>query len=1014
MSDTNTEFKNAYDMLNPAQKEAVDTIEGPVMVVAGPGTGKTQVLATRIANILQKTQVNPYNILAITFTESAALNMRRRLLGMIGTAAYHVRIATFHGFCNDLIQEFPEKFLFSRNLIMLDDLNRVKVIQETIDEVKPEILTTFTDPYYYQTSILDAIRKLKQEHVSTEDLEAMIGEEQQEFDAEEDKINPRTGKMKRKWVDAEKNIKKHRDLLALFREYTARCTTYGFYDYEDMILFVLQKLQEDEQLLATLRERYLYILVDEYQDTNGAQNAIVSLLGSFDRKPNLFVVGDDDQAIYRFQGASLENILYFNETFDTHKVTLTTNYRSTQEVIDAASSMISHNNQRLKKEDEEGGNRLRAHSTVTGAIPEHHEFYSPHEEYEFVAQKIKDLRAKHVPLSEISILYRRHRDANGIIETLHKHDIPFYIHAEDDILMNIKIQQLIALLKLIRKPHDNHTLFKVLLFDFMNIPRIEAYRLLRYRNPENKALFDMLDNTEALEELGIQDIEGLGAFKQQILEWFGAKENLALIQLVERVMQESGFLDTVVASDDVKELNQVKTFFEFIRHRNEFDVKMSLKDLLDDISLLEENRLRMTEDPIHIEKEAVNLMTVHKAKGLEFAYVFIIHGYDENWAGFKSRNLIKLPSGMLKTVESEDIEDEERRLFFVAMTRAKEGLCITNSSFYTTQYAVKQVVPARFLEEIDNDYITHTEHTQSEEDAGDTLSAFFAAYKEKPYSYEEEEFLRAVIEKYALSVTGLNTYLTCPRKFKYQNLLRVPRTLEGEEDQEKILYLGTSVHAALEEFYRELKAGSNPGIEVLHHSFEESLRTLLIGTQAFEDTLEEGKSILADYYQYYKETLIVPAELEYSFNNVFMDDIALTGKVDKIEFVDPQEKTVKVIDYKTSKPKSKNAIMGETAYSDGSLYRQLTFYKLLSMLDKRFTYKYANVVECELDFVKPNDSGKFKKEAFTIGSEAVETLKAEIETVMGRVRNLEFPKTQDLNICKKCPYEKICWGKRLS
>src|SRR5680860_565085 len=344
---TSEEFKQEYKRLNTAQKEAVDTIEGPVMVAAGPGTGKTQILSLRIANILQKTDTKPENILAITFTESGVFNMRKRLRSIIGNSAYQVEINTFHGFCNDIIISHPEDFPLIIGSVNITEIDQVRVLEEVFTELKLEKLTTFSDPFYYLKSARSAIGQLKQEGLSPDKFKIEMTKLEKEFEQIEDIYSTKKGyegKLKTKYQAELKRIEKNKELVLVYRAYKQKLREYKYYDFTDMIMQTLEALRRDKDLLLSLQETYQYILVDEHQDTNNAQNGVLELLASFYDQPNLFVVGDEKQAIFRFQGASLENFLYFKHKYPLAKfIMLEDNYRSSQSILDSAHSLLASN-----------------------------------------------------------------------------------------------------------------------------------------------------------------------------------------------------------------------------------------------------------------------------------------------------------------------------------------------------------------------------------------------------------------------------------------------------------------------------------------------------------------------------------------------------------------------------------------------------------------------------------------------------------------------------------------------
>ena len=378
----NNYFLYHYERLNTAQKRAVDQVEGAVMVIAGPGTGKTQILAVRIAKILKDTDAQAHNILCLTFTDAATIAMRRRLVEIIGPAAHQIHIYTFHGFCNQVIQENLGVFGDYRQLEPLTDLEKVDVYQKIIDDLPHvHILKRLKgDPTYEQKRLDNLFQMMKKENLSSE---AMIEKIDQYLLAQKDPlINPsmfykRKGKGYQKGDLKEKDWKvlvhkmdELRAGVALYDQYVRIMTDRARYDYQDMILWVLRAFEKDESLLASYQERYHYFLVDEFQDTNGAQKAILEQLISYwsDEDPNVFVVGDDDQAIYKFQGANLSNIKDFRRDYTPTLVVLEDNYRSSQHILDASKELINYNKERIINEVSNLTKELRAANSEVNTI----------------------------------------------------------------------------------------------------------------------------------------------------------------------------------------------------------------------------------------------------------------------------------------------------------------------------------------------------------------------------------------------------------------------------------------------------------------------------------------------------------------------------------------------------------------------------------------------------------------------------------------------------------------------
>ena len=512
--------------LNPSQQEAVNTIDGPVLVIAGPGTGKTQVLSYRIANILSKTDASSQNILCLTFTDSGVNAMRNRLLGLIGNDALYVKIFTFHSFCNDVIQSNPEKFAFKKELKQLDDLNKIKIIRSIIDKVAENgksSLVTFGDRYYYQRSILDSIQALKREGKKANELKEICQKVLAELEANPE-LNKKTGKPLGKYTDKVNKYTKNLELAEIYQLYTDALTEEGFYDYEDMILFVIDKLKTDDELLASLQEKYLYVLVDEYQDTNGAQNEILKVLGSFDTRPNIFAVGDDDQAIFRFQGANVENLLFFKKQFeDVKTISLTTNYRSSQHILDLSSKLVDHNQARLNKLIDGLNKKLKAGLDIPNHPTEVYEFNNQDSENNFVVNKIKELEANGVKYSDIAIFYKEHADGEDIALDLINNNIPVRLAAGKNSLNQLPVIQLVNLLKAISytdKDRDS-IIFKIIFYPFFKITRLDCFKLTKTAHDKRISIFELMLDKALLEQNGIYEIEKINKIAEMLLDFKG-------------------------------------------------------------------------------------------------------------------------------------------------------------------------------------------------------------------------------------------------------------------------------------------------------------------------------------------------------------------------------------------------------------------------------------------------------------------------------------------------------------
>ncbi|MCX6719165.1 MAG: ATP-dependent helicase, partial [Candidatus Taylorbacteria bacterium] len=453
------EFNKLYEVLNPAQKHAVDCIDGPVMVIAGPGTGKTTILTLRIANILKETDTAPDSILALTFTESGAYAMRRKLVEIIGPAAYKVNIQTFHGFAESIIQKYPDYFPRIIGSKIITDAEQIKITEKLIDSKLIKILRPYGDPTYYVRPVLSEIQILKRENVSPSEFKKSIERDLADLndvgsgqgknmelrirnfeirdkkivvsgkDLKRDKILKSSGKDKALSMAEIEKLKKRNEknleLAYLYGKYEKQLAEDRFYDFDDMLLELIRAMEENYLFKLMLQETYQYILADEHQDANASQNRILELLADFDESPNLFIVGDDKQAIYRFQGASLDNFLFFSRKYKQAKVIdLEHNYRSHQGILDASHSLIANN------PGIEGRERTRLISLQIGSKPIFiDELPAANDELEYVATIIERLLKKGEKPEEIAILYRENKEADRIAAALKVHGVPYRIES---------------------------------------------------------------------------------------------------------------------------------------------------------------------------------------------------------------------------------------------------------------------------------------------------------------------------------------------------------------------------------------------------------------------------------------------------------------------------------------------------------------------------------------------------------------------------------------------------------
>jgi len=985
-------FLSAYQKLNIKQKEAVDAIEGPVMVIAGPGTGKTQILTLRVANILAKTDTPADAILSLTFTEAAAANMRRRLVALIGSKGYYAQISTFHGFCNKLIQEYPDYFPAIVGAVHASDPEQIGLIRAIIEKNHFQNIKPFGDKFFYVTTLLASIRELKREGVSAEKFAEILKKEAAEFEATPDKIHIKgahQGKMKGEYRDWQREIEKNRELLLVYQEYQKALAEKRLYDFEDMILETVRAMEADENFRLTLQERYQYILVDEHQDTNGAQNKVLEFLGSYYENPNLFVVGDEKQAIFRFQGASLENFLYFQKKYPKCRlISLEENYRSTQAILDSAQSVIENNKAKISSQ-------LRSQKNYDGRKISITPFILPEAELTFLADTILEKIKMGEPAREIAVLYRENKDALALADFLEKTQVSFVVESNQNILEDLEIQKAILLLEAIQNYGNSEKLAAALHINFLGVHPLDVYALLERGRVEN--LFRLISHADSLSLLKLEKPEKLLALGENFRRWKEKSANLPFLEFFELVARESGFLAHLLsASDYLGKMEKLGTFYDearkFAGNRGEY----RLKDFLTHLEILREHKtpIKATVTP---SINSVRLMTAHRAKGLEFNTVFLIGATDGHWGNKRSISQFKLP--LETTVKAGELEknEDERRLFYMALTRAREEVFI---SYALKSWEGREQVPSQFVGEIKPELKIELSGQPFEEKFLKNRAMLFAERQKPAADIREAEFVKELFLERGLSVSALNNYLTCPWRYFYQNLIRIPKEPSVQQRY------GTAMHAALQKFFNARKAGQLAEENFLVERFWEALNSFPLAEIDKEAFRQKGEKTLRAYYQFYKDKWNYNTITEYRIPGVDLaEGVRLTGVFDKLE-LHPSTSSgymqeVVVVDYKSKQPESRNAIEGKAASSDGNYKRQLVFYKLLLDADPQKKFKMASAV---IDFLEPNERGIFKQEQFEILDTEVEELKKVILAAADEIVNLKFWDKQcgekDCEFCK--------------
>ncbi len=991
----NPNYTAELKKLNAAQRQAVDTIEGPVMVVAGPGTGKTQILTVRIANILLRTQTPPDGILALTFTEAGVDAMKARLLRLIGPTAYKVGIYTFHGFCNDVIHAHPEYFPRIISSKALTDIESIIYIREALSTLPLEKLKPFGDPYFYVSAVRSAISTLKREHKTPQAVLEATERALKDLEGDPESYHEKgvhAGKMKGAASTKADRLRKEHELGLVYEWYEAKLASSRKFDFEDMIGEVVRALSSDEEFLLVVQEKYLYILADEHQDANGAQNKLLELLASYDASPNLFIVGDEKQAIFRFQGATLDSFDFFKSRFPSAVlIPLLDSYRSGSVLLDAAHSLMA------------GTIPLERHPKLVSKVGEPHlavlqarAFTSEELEIAWVAEDIAAKIAEGVSPADIAVIFRTNADALPISRALAQKGILHTLDSKSTIFANHTMLQIVTYLRLCTHVGSEEYMAHVLHFPWVGIEAHDAYKLLIYAQRKRMPYIDVIASKTHLNGATVRDIDDVHAFAATLKRLAVLAQEESARDFFDSMLHESGLLRYILTrADAIPILNSVRGLASTLETLSSTSTLYTGRDFVHDIGLYEEYGIEIEPDVQPKERSnAVHLVTAHRSKGLEYEYVYIIHARDGKWGNRTARNNLPLSTLVNPSTDSTgssksdsglaDIDDE-RRLFYVALTRAK--LSVSVSYGITSSARTKESMETQFLQEIDQSLIAR----MPTEDFESTVapSHVFAAKPPSRETMDTHAFLIDAFVEQGLSATALNNYLECPWKYFYRNLVRVP-----EKPTSSSLY-GNALHNALR-LFRDLCSSTQyyQPLSTLLEYLQVSIEAQGFTPSSYADAQKKGVRALTDWYERNKDIYQFRALCEKKFE-VYMplsggqtaggepERILLRGLIDVIEF--RGDNSVRVIDYKTGKHKSRNELEGGTKNATGDYKRQLDFYCILMELGQMELPKRLT-----LEFIEPDTSGKTVEHTFDYDETAVTELRRTIERVSREIYTLSF------------------------
>lgn len=1095
---TSTTFNSAYTALNSRQKEAVDTIEGPVMVVAGPGTGKTQLLSMRVANILRQTDSLPSNILCLTFTESGATAMRQRLVSMIGQDAYKVAIHTFHSFGAEAINHHPQFFYKGAHFRPADELSAYEVLEPIFQKLpyKNPLASILNGEFTAMRDVQQGIGQLKKASLLPDELLKILDHNQAFLDAAEPILHkafdvPRLSKKhladieaalrdiqaftpepmplslfkplaevcahelaraleaaeeassttpvtawRNRWLERNQRrnfvfkdrgrSQKLRALSDIYQKYMEGMQERELYDFDDMILRVVHGLEVFPDLRYNLQEQYQYILVDEFQDTNGAQLRLLQNLTNAEAnegRPNILVVGDDDQAIYAFQGAEIGNILQFRELYrNPVTVTLTDNYRSAEPILASARAVITQGSERLETVLENIDKTLTAHSQPTSATSQLHQFANPTEEYQWIANQAKQLIADGIPPHEIVVLGRNHRHLLQILPHLRQAGLAITYERRNNVLETEHIMALTLMARVIvalqqqRFDIADAILPQLLSYDFWGLKTEQLWQLSLSAYRQHKFWLElMLERDDKLKRIAeflvITSHEAhhepletmldrlIGSTEPQVpndVDEEGESDDLGPDEEVfVSPLRDYYFNEQRLDANPSEYLTMLSNLAVIRRRLREYrpDKPLMLADFVSFVDLHEKTHTAIVDSSDHTEDgQAIHLMTAHKSKGLEFDAVFVLSCQEDIWGNSarKRSSSVRFPYN-LPIEPAGQTDDDCLRLFFVAMTRARAHLYM---SCYQTDSSGRDNLMAGFLQSDDFEPIVHEPGDITAELLQTLEPTWHLRHINSPHTLKRT-LLQPQLERYQLSVTHLNNFLDVtsggPQAFLLQNLLRFPQSMGTGA------VFGSAVHAVLQRAHIHLaSSGEKRPVEDILHDFELQLQNARLSERDFSYLLEKGSEVLPNYLNERYDTFVAHQLAEYSFNNqgVMAGEARLTGAIDLLD-VDKENRSIIVTDYKTGKPSA--SWTGATEYEKIKLHKyrqQLMMYKLLVEGSRDFGGNYK-VHAGVLEFVESDGDGRVHRLEMSFDAEEFERFKTLVGVVWRHIMELDLPDTSN-------------------
>ncbi|OLB06842.1 MAG: hypothetical protein AUH14_05240 [Candidatus Rokubacteria bacterium 13_2_20CM_69_15_1] len=958
--------------MNDTQRAAVTHDAGPLLIIAGAGTGKTTVITHRIAWLIAQKKARPEEILALTFTDKAAAEMEERVDTLVPYGYADVEIATFHAFGDRLLREHALELGLQPDFRVLNRAEQVIFFRDRLFQFPLERYRPLGDPTRHIQALITLISRCKDEDVAPE-----------EYAAHAERLAARAHAAPE---DAElsERAAQQLELARAYAKYQELMAASGAIDFGDQIVHALRLLRVRPYVLAGLQRRFKYILVDEFQDTNWGQFEIVKLLGA--RHGNVACVADDDQSIYKWRGAAISNVLGFLERYpEARQVVLTENYRSHQPILDSAYRLIKNNNPDRLEVKYGITKHLTAVKQAAGRVPTHLHFETATQEADAVARMIGERVAEGAwKYDDVAVLVRSNADADQFLRSLNLRAIPWTFSGNAGLYGRPEIRLLIAFLRAVAHPDDSVSVHYLASSDLYQVPIVDLTRCSTYADRRHRWLFDVLRTVEAVRELrdevGDEGREAIRRLIADLTRYMELAREMPTGELLYQFLVDSGWLarmSKAATARDEAEVQNISKFFRRVQDASKALRYDNVREFVNHLDAL----IDAGEDPAvaeaEVETPAVRVLTVHKAKGLEFPVVFLVTLAQDKFPLRGRKDALELPVELIKeALPSGDFhKQEERRLFYVGMTRAMRELCLTSARDYggTRERKVSQFV----LEALD---LPKDEARPFRAKAIEEIQRF------EPPAEATDATLAPIPPEAELVISHkqVDDYQTCPLKYRYIHLLRVPIL------RHHTVVYGATIHRVVEYYLLRRAVGNYTSLEDLLAVYAREWDNQGFLTWEHEEARKAaGSEALRRFWHEEEAAGQKPTYVEKEFGFSLGPD-RVRGRFDR---VDEDLLGATIIDYKTGEVARQKVADRRAAESLQLKLYALAWREMTGALPQRV----------ELRFLESNLVGRH-----TPAQEDLEEAIAAVKAAAAGIRARAFAATPSYNACRSCAYNQIC------